>query len=245
MKTALIIPDTHIPFEDQRAYALMLKVGKYVRPDEVVILGDYLDFYSVMSHPKDVTLSKLTLQREVECGQKRLREIAKTFPKATKVYIEGNHEYRLARYLRDRAPDLFGLIDLPDILGLKPLKFKWIPYGPEQKYKVLNSKLYARHEPIGPNARTTATRSMCSLIYGHIHSIEESQVVALDGSNYRAISVGWLGDQRQAAFNYVHNHAQWAKGFGIVKVLPNGNWFNTTVHIIDNKCVYGGKLFKG
>lgn len=245
IKKALILPDSHVPFEDKRAYALMLKVAKYVKPDEIVILGDYLDFYSVSAHAKDSELANLTLKQEVDAGSKRLEELDILFPRAKKVFIEGNHEFRLARYLRDRAPDLFGLVDLPEILGLNKRKnWKWIPYGPYQKYKVLKSKLHARHEPLAGSAKATATRAMASVIYGHIHSIEEHQVVSMDGSNYRAISVGWLGDTKHKAFSYVKNHAQWSHGFGIVHVLPNGDWFHQTIHIIDYQCVYAGKLFK-
>lgn len=221
----------------------MLKVAKFAKPHEIVILGDYLDFYSVSSHAKDPDLNRITLQKEIEAGIERLKELNRLFPRAKKIYIEGNHEYRLARYLRDRAPDLFGIVDLPHILQLKELGFKWIPYGPEQKYKVLRSKLHARHEPIGSSTRATASRAMCSVVHGHTHSIEENQVVSLGSDNYRAISLGWLGNKYHPAFNYVKSHAQWAQGFGIVKVLESGHWFHTTVHIINNKCVYGGKLF--
>jgi len=51
-RTALIIPDAHIPFHDKQAYGLMLKVAQDVMPDEIVILGDYGDFNSVSGHDK-------------------------------------------------------------------------------------------------------------------------------------------------------------------------------------------------
>jgi hypothetical protein len=42
LTTRLFIPDTHAPFHDKKAFALMLEVAKEVRPDEVVVLGDFL-----------------------------------------------------------------------------------------------------------------------------------------------------------------------------------------------------------
>lgn len=242
MKTALIIPDCHIPYEDLKAYDLMLQVAKFVKPNEIVILGDYLDFYSVSSHSKNPELARTALAREIECGKKRVKQLERLFPNADKVYIEGNHENRLSRYIRDKAPEIYGLLELPQILELHEWKF--VPYGPEQKHRILGSKLHARHEPLASSAKATATKAMCSIVYGHIHSIEEHQVVSLDGSNYRAISVGWLGNKKHSVFSYLKGHAQWALGFGVVKVLSNGNWFHQTIHIIDNSCVYGGKLFK-
>jgi len=244
IKRALIIPDCHIPFEDLRAYDLCLEVASYLGIHEIVILGDYLDFYAVQSHPKDPDIPNL-IQREIECGISRLDELDKLFPKANKVFICGNHCYRLDRYLRDRAPELFGLIQLPRLLGLHERdNWTWVPYGPEQKYRVLSSKLYSRHEPIGPSAKTTAQRGMCSIVFGHIHSIQEHQVVSLDGSNFRAMCPGWLGNKNHKVFSYVKNHAQWSEGFGIANVLENGEFFYNTCHIIHNKTHYNGKLFK-
>lgn len=246
VKRALIVPDCHIPFEDKRAYEIMLNVAKDVDPDEIVILGDYADIYGVNSHGKDPEI-KEELRDEVMQVCMRLRELKDLFPRSRKIYIEGNHEYRLARFIKNKAPELFGCIKVEDILHLDKYGFEFIPYGPNQQYNVLGSKLIARHEPLSGGlhcAHGTVSKAMKSVIFGHTHRIQESQIVTLDGDNYRGISSGWLGDKDHPVMGYVKNHHQWALGFSIVTVLPDGTWFNQLIHIIDYKCVFDGNIYE-
>lgn len=247
-KTALIIPDCHIPYHDRRAYELMLEVAMDQESiDEIVILGDYADFYGVNSHGISPSIEK-KLTEEIDIVIEHLQELNDFFPDAKKVFIQGNHEYRLERYLKSKAPELFGIVDTEKILQLKELGYKYIPYTPNQKYNVLDSKLMARHEPIGGGvhaAHSTVIKSGCSVIFGHIHRIQESQVVMMNGDNHRGISCGWLGDKDHEAVSYVKSHHQWSLGFNLIKVLPNKNFFSNNVHIIDYKCCYGGKVYEG
>jgi UDP-2,3-diacylglucosamine pyrophosphatase LpxH len=248
VKKALIIPDCHIPAEDKRAYEVMLQIASDLQPDQIVILGDYADFYCVSSHPKDLGSNiPLMLEKEVEAVKDRLDELDKYFPDAEKVFIEGNHEYRLARYLRDRAPELFGYVNTPELFNLyqRP-KWKWCGYGPEQKFKVLNSRLWARHEPIGTSAKTTAQRAMCSVVFGHTHRIEEQQVVAIDGSEFVSFSPGFLGNKQHKIMQYVKNHAQWSKGFATAYIDTKTKYFYHQIHrILDNNtCLFQGRVFR-
>jgi predicted phosphodiesterase len=245
---ALIFSDCHIPYHDKAAYALMLKVAENIKPkiDEIVILGDYADFYYVNAHGKSPEI-KLTLKEEVECVKMHLRDLRKRFPKARIIFLEGNHEYRLHRFICNNAPEIFEFINLETILGLDALNISYVPYGPDQKYNVLGSKLIARHEPISGGvhvAHGTVVKAGCSVIFGHTHRIQESQVVMIDGSNHRGISTGWLGDKDSEAMQYLKNHAQWALAFSVVTLIDNGPWFNQLVHIIEkNKklhCLFEG-----
>jgi UDP-2,3-diacylglucosamine pyrophosphatase LpxH len=247
VKRALIIPDCHIPYEDKRAYDLMLTVAKDVDPDEIVILGDYADFYAVNSHGKDAAVENGTLEEEVTRVVERLIEIKKLFPKAKRVFIEGNHEYRLARYINSKCPDLYGVFDTKSVLELGILGYEFVPYGPNQKYRVLGSKLIARHEPLAGGkhvAQNTVEKAMHSVIFGHTHRIQEAQVVTIDGENYRGISSGWLGDTQHRIFEYVKGHHQWAHAFSVVNVLDDGTWFNQLIHIINYKCYYDGHIYE-
>ena len=247
VKKALIIPDCHIPYEDKRAYELMLKVAQDVDPDEIVILGDYADFYAINSHGKDGAVGNGLLEDEVFEVIERLKELNKLFPKAKKVFIEGNHEYRLGRYINSKCPDLYGVFDTASVLELKVLGYEFVPYSPDQKYRVLDSKLIARHEPLAGGkhvAQNTVEKAMHSVIFGHTHRIQEAQVVTMCGENYRGISSGWLGDKNSPVFSYVKSHHQWSQGFSVVTCLEDGTWFNSLIHIIDYKCVFEGYIYE-
>lgn len=244
MKNALIIPDCHVPFEDKEAYSLMLYVAEDVQPDEIVILGDYADFYDVNSHGKSPEI-EWRLTEEIQAVRERLKEIEDLFPNANRTFIQGNHEYRLERFINNKAPELYGTIDTPRLLDLH--HWNYVPYGPKQFHRVAGSKLLARHEPLGNGvhvAHNTVVKAGCSVIFGHTHRIQESQVVMANGDTHRGISAGWLGDENSVVFNYVKSHHQWSLGFSVATILDNGNFFNQSVHIIDGMCHYGGHLYE-
>jgi hypothetical protein len=250
LKLALLIPDCHIPYQNKKAYNLMIKIAKDLCPDEVVILGDYADFYSVSSHAKDPRVVNILIDEVAEVN-KKLDELDEKFPNAKKIYLEGNHENRLERYLVDRAPALFGVTETRFLFDIdKRPNWRFIPYGPRQKHSVLGSYLYAKHTPLANSAKATVTKALCSLVYGHIHSMEENHIVGMEGTNHVAFSVGWLGDKNQdLVFSYVKNHHQWQLGFGLVYVNDKTKCFyHQKIHILESddkySCVVNGKYYE-
>ncbi|MFN7262225.1 MAG: hypothetical protein ACK5UJ_00275 [Pseudobdellovibrionaceae bacterium] len=249
LKLAVIIPDSHVPYHDKKAFQILKKVMLHYKKQisEIVILGDFADFYAVNSHGKHPKLLH-TLEEEVQGVQSELDWFDKNFASATKVFIEGNHEWRLARFIYQNAPALFGVTSTEGILKLhnRP-KWKFIPYSPQQSYQVMGSKLTARHEPLASSVKATASKALCSLVYGHIHRIEESHLVGLDGTNHVCFSVGWLGNKKlDEVYGYVKGHHQWQLGFGLAWVdTSTGYFYHQKVHILDNySCVIDGKVFK-
>lgn len=248
---ALIIPDTHRPYHNRRAYQLMLKVAEDLDPDEITILGDYGDVFFLNGHgSKDPTTPNL-FKNEIEDVNAGMDELDLLFPKARKVYLQGNHEYRFERYVESKCPELFGITEFRNLINIDRRKqWRFIPYGPNQQHSILGSYLRARHEPLGPSAKATSTKALCSLVYGHIHRIEESHIVGLDGKNHVSFSVGWLGDKRMdKIFGYVKGHHQWQLGFGIVYVNPKTRFFyHQKVHILEFKdklsCIVNGKYYE-
>ena len=246
VKRALVFFDPHHPYSDKKAYDLMLKVAADVGVDEVVVGGDFSDFYNVTSHDKDSRI-KVDFEEELSICNDELDRLEKLFPKAKWVFIEGNHETRLSRYLNKKAPEISGLMGISKLFRFKERGWHFVPYAPGQKYSVLGSKLWARHEPLGGGtehpASGTVHKAGASVIFGHVHRIQEHQDVTLGGSNHRAFTCGWLGDQDALVMQYVKSHHQWALGFCIVTALPDGKFFAQTVHIIDYTCMYGGKIY--
>jgi hypothetical protein len=245
--TALVIPDCHIPYHDSRAYELMLDVAKDI-PDlnEIVILGDYADFYAVNTHGKHPQFAHV-LAEEVSAVRSELERLNKLFPSAKKVFISGNHEYRLERYIYKNCPELFGLADTANVLQLDKLGYEFIPYDGNQRYQILGSKLYARHEPLGAGdlaAINTAKRAGCSMVFGHVHRMQEHRLVFMNGDDHLAACVGWLGDKSHPVMSYLKSHAQWQLGFGLVKVLDNGLFWLDRKHIIDYTVINNGKVYR-
>jgi UDP-2,3-diacylglucosamine pyrophosphatase LpxH len=87
----------------------MLRVMKAVHPDEVVLLGDFADFYAVQMHgPRDPSLMH-SLKSEADDVNVGLDEIEAASPNAKRYFLEGNHEFRLERFLIANALPIYGI----------------------------------------------------------------------------------------------------------------------------------------
>lgn len=245
IKRALIIPDVHRPFYDIKAYNLMLEVTSYLGVSEVVLLGDYADFYAVSRHEKHPRVGAL-LETEIDSVRSGLDQIDSLFPKAKKVYLEGNHEKRLEAYLVREAPALFGLTECRTLFGInqRPL-WSYIPFSRAQFYKVLGVELYAFHRPTASNPRAHLGKSQVSSIYGDVHKIERAHSVSLDGRHLVTSCPGWLGDVRSPVFDYMASTPQWQLGFSTVEIDPSGEFFVHQHEIKNHKTIVNGKVFKG
>ena len=226
----------------------MLDVAQDIigKDDEILILGDYADFYWFSGFQKDPNINT-TVQYEIDSVVKKLRELRKLFPKSKITYLEGNHEYRLFRYIQNCSPHLFNFVDTREILELHDLQIDYIPYGPYQKHNIMKSGLWARHEPYSESKHCCAnslTRSGESLLFGHTHRIQHHESMTMTGKINSAFSCGWLGDKSSKVFTYVKGHPDWALGFGIV-TINDGTWFYNQVTIKDYKCLYAGHLYIG
>lgn len=246
IETALLIPDCHIPFHDRRAFELMIRASKRRRIHEVVILGDFLDFYSVSRHEKDPRV-KESLKTEIEYGNKALDVLDEEFKKARKVYIEGNHELRLTKYLAEKAREIFDLTETKSLLRLEGRRWKWVPWSPYQSHSILGSNFKARHRPLANDPKKAVLKSMSNVVYGDIHKIEMAYANNLSGETFINVSCGWLGDKRnEKVFGYVQGAHQWQLGFAFLYYdSRTRESYIEVVRISDDyRCIINGELQK-
>lgn len=249
IRRALIIPDSHIPYHHQKAIDLVFQMAKDTEGlEEIVILGDFADFYAVNAHGKHPGLMHV-LQDEVNEVNRILDVIDTEFPNAKKVYIEGNHEYRLERYLYKNAPALFGVTqwDLLFKLNQRP-NWKSVNYGPMQYHRVLGCNLFARHEPYSmSSAKASLAGCGSNLVYGHVHRKEYAIVRQPDGKRIVNFSPGWLGDTRKKdVFSYVKKPPLWELGAAIVTTEGRSHEFDVQMLEFDERvrCHYNGRIYK-
>ncbi len=256
MESVLVIPDCHRPWHHVKAYSLMLEVAKAMPgggPDHILLLGDYGDIYNLSAHgPRDPGVL-VAMVGEIESVNAGLDELDALFPRAKKKYIEGNHEWRLERYIQNRAPELFGIVTWQDLLKMhqRPL-WTFIPWTPHQITHVgpEGSKLAARHRPLASTMKGSAQKALCSMVFGDNHRIEETHFTGIRGDAHVCFSVGWLGDKRKdQIFGFVQGMHQWQLGFGVVHVDPKtGFFYHQKIHILENgkeiSCFFNGKRYK-
>lgn len=250
-KVALNIPDCHIPWHDEKAFDIMLQIAKDLNEsqgiDEVNILGDFLDFFWFSLHGKlPSTMGiKETLKDEIYQGIKHLEMLREAFPKAKITFIEGNHEYRMVRYIVAKCPELYELFTLPELLQFDRLSIDYVPFGKSQLHSCLGTDYYLRHQPynMGKNfASSTAHNKAISLGCGHVHRNQSYTMKRGDGTEVTVRSCGWMGDETQPIFDYM-DHTHWSKGFEFVFAYGESDWFIHEVNIKNNKAVYNGFLY--
>lgn len=239
------MPDCHRPFHSRRAYSLMLEAALYFGVHEIVLLGDYADFYSVNRYGRHPTVDVLLVE-EIDSVREGLNELDRLFPEAKKVFLEGNHEKRLESYLVEKAPALFGVTEVQFLFEIN-LRAKWsfVPFGREQSHRVLGTDLYAFHRPKASQPKSHLARSLVSSVYGDVHKIERCHAVGLDKRHYVSVCPGWHGDVSSQVFDYMPSVPQWQLGFAFVTAdQTSGEFFIDTFEIKNNRAIVHGKEFK-
>ncbi len=244
LESILFVPDTHVPYENKKAWALMLQVAKELKPKHVVIIGDLLDCYSVSSYSKDP--SRLAnLPQEVAAGNRALDQLD-GLKASNKIFIAGNHEDRLQRYLADKAPELFDFVNISKILHLAERGWKYVEYKDHTKL----GKINLTHD-IGTAGRNATFKALDtfqhSVITGHTHRLCYVVEGNATGEVKLSASFGWLGDASKV--DYMHKMLvakNWALGFGVGYLdTETGVVFTIPVPIVGMKCVVNGKMYKG
>ncbi len=214
----------------------------------ILILGDYADAYNISLHPKlpsGLQVSPRKLTDELCEVHYHLTELRNLFPKAKITYLEGNHEFRLARYITAKCIELNGLIKLlPEYLHFKSLKIDWLPYGRDQIFKFNNVPLYARHEPFNGGkhcALGSLDRAKISHIFGHTHRKQSATIQTAIKEEISAYSMGNLVNSKSEIFDYM-DHDDWSQGFGFV-FIEGGDWHLDYVDIKNGKACYHGTMY--
>ncbi len=242
MIPGLIIPDVHIPYHDARAWALMLKAAKVLKPQWVVVLGDFGDFYAVSSFTKDPSRAT-QLDVEVRACNAALDQVD-ALGCREKYFIAGNHEDRLERYLKAKAPELFDTVKVERLFRLKERGWQYTPYREDMKM----GKVYFTHDTGSTTGRLAAFKALDtyqhSIITGHTHRMLHLVEGNATGTQIVSAQFGWLGDIKQ--IDYMHKikaRKDWALGFGVGYRRANGFIYFQPIPLVEYSCVVGGRLF--
>lgn len=241
LEKILVIPDSHVPFEDELAFAVLLAAGRLLKPDTIVFLGDFADFMSVSFHPRELGRRGYTLKEEAEAVNARLDQIQALGAKRV-VFIKGNHEYRLERYLTEKAPSLFGLVDVAALFRFEERGWECVEYRKHLKIGRMHFTHDVGHAGIYAH-RQSRMAYEGNVVIGHVHRLSYEVAGTSKGPAHAGIALGWLGDK--GAIDYMHaaKAAQWALGFGVAyHERASGNVHVVPVPIVDYRCVVEGHL---
>ena len=160
-------------------------------------------------------LQRLRLGQRPETGVHLEKEIEKAtgyldpIEATRKIYVCGNHEDRLERYLKDKAPELLAFVDIPRLLGLAERGWEYVPY----RSSTTLGKVHITHD-VGSAGRYNVWKALdtfqASAVTGHTHRL--GYVVEGNARGRRQVlaQFGWLGDISKV--DYLHRSRRSASG---------------------------------
>jgi len=218
----LLLSDIHFPYHNAKALRIAVKHGIKENIDCIVLNGDILDFYALSDFSKDP--SKPRFVKEIELGKWFLTELRKAFPNCPIYYKIGNHEMRLERYLKVKAPEIFDTDEFRiDIL----LEFGKHRVTLVDKYTIIKAghlNIIHGHEYRGAGgvypAKYIYNKAKVNTICGHYHRSSTYIDKNMDGKCHGGFSTGCLCELSPDYMPY----NEWVHGFAIVNLKPDGNF---------------------
>ena len=228
-----VLADIHIPYHDNVALETALSYLDEFKPNTIVLLGDMLDFYKVSRFTKKI--GRHSVGSELGQGRMFLQNLRYRFPGAKIIYLEGNHENRLERYILENAAEIADLME--DLLISKlGLVGSCVEY---RAYFFSIGKLFYLHgheKAGGGNAEHICNvvfrQTLDHTIFGHHHRQQEKVFKRIDGGTLWTGGVGYLaGPMEYAPLN------QWSQGFATIVYQANGH-FKARLHKIQDGIIY-------
>lgn len=241
IKKIVVLPDIHLSEELSRAYQLVKRFIKKEKPDTIILLGDFMDVSALSAWDSDKRrlMEGKRWLRELNIANKEL-DFLQTHSKEI-VYLEGNHEDRVTRYL-DRHPIMEGLIEIQPGLRLKERNIKWV--GNMVLHKV--GKLYMTHGwyTTTYHAKKHLTVIGGNVCYGHTHRAMSDMLNMQLHKPTMAWGLGCLCGKEPEWMR--GRPANWINGFAVVYLNDKTGEFNLyPINIISNKFIWNGKEYDG
>jgi DNA-binding CsgD family transcriptional regulator len=185
-RTTVIWGDVHFPFEDEASVTILYKLLELLRVDRVVDLGDAIDNWQISTFlPPDerrLTEQQRDFSAQFKAVAGHLGIVTSLTPDADRIFLEGNHEERWDRMLRQAQQDarwrhVLGLPQVQQAMELRRLmgidQAGWVYKDSRDNEYLLNKHLLATH---GIYAGKWAVRQILekygkSVIFGHTHRI--------------------------------------------------------------------------
>lgn len=249
IKKAIVIPDMQVPYQDNESLAAVEKYMKSQKFDYYINLGDFLDLDCISSHNKNNLrqVEGKRILKDYEEANKILdrhqKIVRKNNPKAKFYLLEGNHEYRIERYI-DANPQLEGMVEVEKGLRLDERGFEYIRCCKTGEHLSIGEANF--HHGIYTTKYHTnkmVENFGSNIFYGHTHDIMSFSKV-LRGKDQTIVgqSLGCLCQYEQSYIK--KNPTNWQQGFGIFYFFPNGFFTYYTPRIFNGRFVApDGKVF--
>jgi predicted phosphodiesterase len=217
-RKTLVMSDIHFPFENRNALDRALEIGVKERVEQIILLGDVIDFHSISRFKKDPKTRNL--KKELQRTRQFFTRLRKLFPKAKIIFMEGNHELRLKHFLWEKAEEFSDLEELT-LASLLHFKKYGIIDNIKDTFKIGDLTLCHGHTLKGTlsayPSRTAYIAAKTSVLFGHCHRVSFYETRDINNKTYKSYSLGCLC---QLSAEYAP-HSEWTAGCAIIKLMSN------------------------
>lgn len=210
----LHLTDPHFPYSDPRAIKISLAAISLILPHHLVLGGDFLDAPGIAPFLRPVE-SLTTLQSDIDETNSYIDDCLKRAgPKCKTVFLVGNHEERLEKYLARHAPGLSSLrsLHIEESLSLRSRAIRTIPPGNTHR---IGSLSFTHGDLIrkwaGSSARSAIEREGLNIVMGHSHRLGAFSL-KIGTKLLRGFESGCLCDPRP---HYMNHTPDWHRGFSL------------------------------
>jgi UDP-2,3-diacylglucosamine pyrophosphatase LpxH len=242
LRPVLIVSDLHAPFYSRPGWDLLLQVARDLQPHTIVIIGDFADFYAVSAHDKNPERAH-TFDQELDVVDACLDQLD-ALGAVDKLYIEGNHEDRLRRYLM-KNPALHGVVSTERLLRLKERGWQFVPY----KHHDSRGAIHFTHD-VGAAGRNAVFRALDtyqhSVVSGHTHRFQYIVEGSAVGDVKISAMFGWLGDVECVDYmTMAKARKDWALGFGVgYWDASSGYVYLSPLPIVHSTVCFNGRVYR-
>jgi predicted phosphodiesterase len=259
------------PIHDERAIDVALRICTDVNPDLVVLVGDNLDLAELGKYvvtPAYQRTTQATIDRATLLGA----QLRKAAPNAKIVWLAGNHEERLPKYLLMNASASFGLkrgnlpnswpvMSVPFLCRLDEVDIEYRPGYPAAHCWITPELRVIHGDKVasgGSTAHKYLSSEKVSVIYGHIHRREWAERTRDDFDGPRTVmaaSPGCLCRVDGAIPSVkggidldgrpLKRTEDWQQGIAVIPYDPEtGKFVYEQVAITDGFAMYRGKEYE-
>jgi len=242
LETAIVLADMQIPFQATPAIEGVLHYIYDEQPDMVVLLGDILDFPQLTTKFLRTRTDPNLLLEDIDTARGYIKHIETLAPEARIIYVAGNHEERLRKYVLECAPAFEALIgtgkalDLPTMLDCKKLEY----YGPYSEPFIYNSFVFKHGDRTTTYAAAAELRAEgTSGMSGHTHRSQMASHTDRSGA-HAWYSVGCLcnvsgSDMPPGYRGGEHVLRDQQQGFAVIR-------FGTHIEVVEDVDIEGRSI---
>lgn len=192
-KSILVISDLHCPYQHPDAHRFLSAVKNRYKPDQIVCIGDEVDFHALSYHESNPDLP--SAGEELRKAIIALKPIYKMFPKVT--VIESNHGSMVLRKSLSAGIPTKAIRSYNDVLDA-PKGWKWVF---DTIIETALGPVYFCHGKAAAPGKLASQYGM-STVQGHFHEKSQVNYISTPEKLMFDAHTGCLANDKSLALGY-------------------------------------------